>query len=436
MTRALRLADGVVFTCQSCGDCCRADWLIGVDDASHAALKDVDWPALDPALGAGEKFTRLPLPLLSGERLTFARGTTGACVFLSADSRCGIHTHLAYGAKPQVCREFPYHFVETPDGLEAGLSFACRAVLHHEGAALASQAEAVAGVAAGSARILTLPDPVVLYSGVDIDWAQYRTIEEALLAILGDESVPFPNALLAGSLLVALAVSLVRLERRPAPARSGQTLAGGLAELARDRYRALVKVALDVAPRRRGSLAYLAPLVTWLELSRRRMSRVGLVLTLYRNYLQLRRRAGRMPDLLSGEGSVAIADVERVRFVDDDPAIAAFLREYWRHVVVRKTLTPLHGVFRGYHTMLTLYGLTKWVAKQRALREGRAATTLEDTRAAVRLVEQRCVLHARFARLFELSPALTLLADRLYRERGFVPRVVLEPGTNAGAAQF
>jgi hypothetical protein len=50
-------------------------------------------------------------------------------------------------------------------------------------------------------------------------------------------------------------------------------------------------------------------------------------------------------------------------------------------------------------------------------------------RAGVRLVEQRVVLHAQFARVFELSPVLTLLADRLYRQRGFVRHVVLEPST-------
>jgi hypothetical protein len=42
-------------------------------------------------------------------------------------------------------------------------------------------------------------------------------------------------------------------------------------------------------------------------------------------------------------------------------------------------------------------------------------------------VEQRFVLHAKFAEVFELSPVLTILADRLYRERGFVARAVLEP---------
>src|SRR5438552_6362509 len=174
MTQGLLLADDVVFTCQNCGDCCRGDWLIGVDDASHAALKDVDWARHDPALGPSEKFTRLPLPLASGERMTFARGPSGACIFLSGDNRCGIHTHLGYGAKPQVCREFPYQFVETPDGIAVGLSFACSAVLHHQGAPLAAQTAAVAEVAAGSARIAKLPDPIVLYSGVDITWAQYR----------------------------------------------------------------------------------------------------------------------------------------------------------------------------------------------------------------------------------------------------------------------
>ena len=126
-----------------------------------------------------------------------------------------------------------------------------------------------------------------------------------------------------------------------------------------------------------------------------------------------------------------LAAVDRVRFTSDDPSIAGFLREYWRHVVVRKTLTPMHGVFRGYHTLLAMYGFTKWLAKRAAQRDGRTVTTLGDVRAAVRLVEQHFVLHAQFARLFELSPVLTLLVDRQYRERGFVPRVVLEPSDAA-----
>ena len=424
MARALRLADGVVFTCQSCGDCCRGDWLIGVDDAAHATLENVDWARHDPALGRGDKFAPLPSPLASGERMTFARAASGACVFLGAEQRCGIHTHLGYGAKPQVCREFPYQFVETPDGIAAGLSFACTAVLHHRGVPLAEQAAAVADVAAGSARIAKLPDPIVLYSGVDIPWAQYRAIEAGLLAVLGNETVPLPNALLAGSLLVALSISLARLERRPG---AKPMLDDGLAGLAERQYGPLLDVAMKVAAPRRRAPTYLTPFTTWLQLSREKTSRLGLVLALYRNFLGLRGRRARLPDPFCGRGSFEVAAVERVRLPLDDPAIAGFLREYWRHVVARKTLTPMHGVFRGYHTLLTLYALTKWIARLRAHREARPETTMDDVRAAVRMVEQRFVLHAQFARVFELSPVLTLLADRLYRQRGFVRQVVLEP---------
>ena len=49
--RLLLLPDNVVFSCQNSGACCRSDWLIGVDAASHARLRDVDWRTVDPALG-------------------------------------------------------------------------------------------------------------------------------------------------------------------------------------------------------------------------------------------------------------------------------------------------------------------------------------------------------------------------------------------------
>jgi len=37
------------------------------------------------------------------------------------------------------------------------------------------------------------------------------------------------------------------------------------------------------------------------------------------------------------------------------------------------------------------------------------------------------VLHARFADVFTLSPVLTLMADRLFRDPAFVRGAVLEP---------
>ena len=428
MTRLL-LADDVVFTCELSGACCRQDWLIGVDDVARARLEAVDWTRLSPPLPPGPKLRPLPFVLPGGERATFARRDDGACAFLETDARCGIQTRLGAPAKPQVCREFPYSFVDTPDGVAVGVSFACTAVRAHRGRPLAEQQAEIREVLVGSTRVRRLPDPLVLYASVDITWAQYRPIEAALLALLGHDECTLPTALLAGSVLITLCVGLSQVEARAR--REGraptETLVGGLAQLEADRYRRVLAVAAQARYPSRPRLTPLAPLYTWLEFSRRRPSRLGLVWALYRNFFRFRRGRGRLPDWITGGPPFEIAAVQAVRFDATAPDIDEFLREYWRHVIFRKTLTPLHGVFRGYQTMLVLYAFTKWAAKLTALRRGRDTVTLADVKDAVRLIEQRFVLHARFADVFALSPMLTVMADRLYQDPAFVRGAVLEP---------
>ena len=427
--RPLLLPDGVVFTCQNSGACCRSDWLIGVDDGAHARLRDVDWTAHDPALPKADDFVPLPFPLPSGERVTFARRPDGACVFLTADARCGIHRHHGAAAKPQVCREFPYHFVETPDGVAVGVSFACTAVRAHQGATLPAQAEEIRAVLAGSARVERLPEPLTLFSTIDVGWDVYRPIEAALLHLLGSRRDPLPVTLLAGSALLSLCIGLTQLEARArregrsAPA----TLAGGLAELAAGDYRKLLDIAAGARYPRRPALTYLAPLYTWLEMSRRRLARLPLLRSLYRNYFRFRRQRGRLPDAITGGAPFELAEVLAVRFDVGAPGVEDFLREYWSHVVFRKTLTPMHGIFRGYQTLLALYSFTKLAARRHAARAGRAVTTLADVKEAVRLVERAFVLHARYTDLFRLTPMVTVMADRLYQQPSFVRTAVLEP---------
>jgi len=426
--RPLLLPDGVVFTCQNSGACCRSDWLIGVDDASHARLRDVDWTTHDPALPKSGAFVPLPFPLPGGERVTFARKPEGACVFLTPDSRCGIHRHRGAAAKPQVCREFPYHFVETPDGVAVGVSFACTAVRAHQGASLPAQAEEIRAVLAGSTRVERLPDPLTLFGALDIGWDAYRPIEAALLRLLGSRRDPLPVGLLAGSALLSLCIGLTQMEasarREGRPPKA--TLAGGLAELAADDHRKLLDIAAGARYPRKPALTYLAPLYTWLEMSRRRLTRLPLLLSLYRNYLRFRRGRGVLPDAITGGDPFELRDVLAVSFDLGAPGVEDFLREYWSHVVFRKTLTPMHGVFRGYQTLLALYSFTRLAARVHARRAGRAVTALGDVKDAVRLVERAFVLHARYTDLFRLTPMVTVLTDRLYQQPSFVRTAALE----------
>jgi Fe-S-cluster containining protein len=421
----LLIPGDAVYTCQNSGACCRHDWLIGVEDEARDRLSAVDWKTVDPTLPPGDKFVRLPLPLAGGEHTTFARKTDGACAFLGPGERCGIHSRLGYEAKPQVCREFPYYFVETPDGVAVGVSFACTAVRAHHGAPLTAQQAQIRDVLAGSRRVGRVPASISLYSGIDIGWNDYRPIETALLDVLARDDRPLGTALIAGSVLVNLAVGLAQVARRDG-ARPPESPAEALARLASERYARLFDVAAGVRYPKRPSHAHLAPLYAWLRLSRTRLSRVALVAALYADYFRFRKNRGRVPDLITGGLPLDLASVARVR-MPDSPATDAFLREYWRHVVWRKTLTPMHGVFRGYHTLLALHAFTRWAAKVRAYRAGRWLADISDVTEAVRLVEQRFVLHSQFGNLFALSPVLTVLADRLFGQPGFVPLAVLEP---------
>jgi hypothetical protein len=134
-----------------------------------------------------------------------------------------------------------------------------------------------------------------------------------------------------------------------------------------------------------------------------------------------------LPDAVTGGAPFDLAAVLAVGFDTAAEGIEPFLREYWGHVVFRKTLTPMHGVFRGYQTLLALYSLTKLVARLHAWRAGRRTVALADVTEAVRLVERAFVLHARYTDLFGLAPLVTVLVDRLYRQPSFVRTAVLEP---------
>jgi len=309
------------------------------------------------------------------------------------------------------------------------VSFACTAVRAHHGATLPAQRDEVRAVLAGSTRVERLPERLTLFGSIDLGWEDYRPIEAALLDLLALSERPLPVALLAGSALLSLCVGLTQIEARARRAGHAPpaTLTGGLDELRAHGYRRLLDIAAGARYPRRPSLTYLAPPYTWLQLTRKRMSRALLVLTIYRNYVRFRRARGLLPDAITGGEPFDLRAVLSVRFEAAGPGVEAFLREYWSHVVFRKTLTPMHGIFRGYQTLLALYSFMKLVARLHAWRAGRPATTLVDVKEAVRLVERAFVLHARYTDLFRLTPLVTVMADRLYQQPSFVRTAALEP---------
>ncbi|MBN9414745.1 hypothetical protein ABS71_07605 [bacterium SCN 62-11] len=101
----------------------------------------------------------------------------GRCFFLENERRCGLHASTGWLSKPRACRQFPFFLVETPDGIQVGLSFRCSAVQQNQGVDWEEhRADLEQLVSTGSyPRIGFHPVP---FGGSLLDWARYRDWEQ------------------------------------------------------------------------------------------------------------------------------------------------------------------------------------------------------------------------------------------------------------------
>ncbi len=111
-----RVLPGSRLQCCGSGACCRG-WVFGpVSDREKAAIESLPLRERLPYVGEGPWFQ----PIDDGERIQGYRlATRGeACVFLDAQSRCGLHAAFGADAKPAFCQLFPIASIATIDGLK------------------------------------------------------------------------------------------------------------------------------------------------------------------------------------------------------------------------------------------------------------------------------------------------------------------------------
>jgi len=160
----LHFLPGQRFDCSSCAKCCRSAWQVAVDEPSRKRM--VELPVENGLVQAS-----------NGAWVTGKRD--GACAFLTERNLCGVHAELGAAAKPHTCRQFPFHYQDTPDGVYVGVSFYCTAVQRNEGRALeAHEAELRALLAEAPAPRRTRK--LTLKPGSWVEWPTYRALEGLL----------------------------------------------------------------------------------------------------------------------------------------------------------------------------------------------------------------------------------------------------------------
>lgn len=100
-----------------------------------------------------------------------------ACVFLNEDQLCTIHAELGATAKPITCRQYPFQFTRTPDGIFVGASFFCTSIRQNSGRPMMEHALEILLELLPEAVTSQVPDPIPLNGHESLTWEQYRSLE-------------------------------------------------------------------------------------------------------------------------------------------------------------------------------------------------------------------------------------------------------------------
>jgi Fe-S-cluster containining protein len=114
------------YACLKCGKSC-GQWRIWVEPDLLPSLRQ--HPLALRLEVAGQSYLQVDDSGL--QRLSF--DSRGRCHFLQEEHLCGLHAATGWSSKPRACRQFPFFLVETPDGIQVGLSFRCTAVQQDHG---------------------------------------------------------------------------------------------------------------------------------------------------------------------------------------------------------------------------------------------------------------------------------------------------------------
>lgn len=99
------------------------------------------------------------------------------CVFLNQDKLCSIHAELGPAAKPTTCRQYPFQFTATPDGLFVGASFFCTSIRENSGRPMMEHSLEILLDLVPQAILTEVPDPIPLDAETTLSWEQYRQLE-------------------------------------------------------------------------------------------------------------------------------------------------------------------------------------------------------------------------------------------------------------------
>jgi len=415
-SRPLLFPQKLHFSCHMCSGCCR-NWDVRVSQAEVDRFRDHDWKSTRPRFEGREILED------AGNGLQKLAHVEDACIFLDEDNLCAIHKELGADAKPFMCKHFPYHLTDTPEGVIVSLDFGCPTVVADEGAPIESHAGDVRarieewGEVGAHLRLgmplatLSAGEPrVEARKRAPLGWADYLVLEEGFFRLLKDGEQTLTERLL---LLDALATGAVA---HTAPGE----MSGWVDSLADASWEPLRSPAPRVSPLRQRALV--APIVASIEerwgkqLSGAKGSggarvSLGLALTASSSAVTLPTSDGatlRLPRML------------RTRFAQDDPDLIAPIVRFLIAFIARKGLVTGTTLLQGSRHLALYFAIIRWYSVARAVLAEREAVEPADVRYALMFVE-KTLSHSPALKQPRFMALINFLFDRFAPARSLYP---------------
>lgn len=411
----LHLPEGIAYTCHNEGVCCNVFDTIPVDAGVAATLASIDESTLNQTAGnASDSPVAVDNPAAPPAQ-KIARKACGACSMLTTEKLCAIHALAGEAAKPRVCQDFPWRFVETPDGVYVGLSFVCPSVRANRGTPVTEQSDQLQSRYRVTGSIRATPGAIPLNARVTLTWSEYLEIESTLTDLLSMQTEPLPVRIIACCLIPGFIDQMLAAQKN-APTEpitisqiTAAMHAGGYAHILRLAHK-------QTPPHARSRRMFLGMFTSFANtLHRRGQGRLSTVAGVVGQYLRHAAGLGQIK-LQPVDSTLARAQIDQA-VVPETGYAAAQIARYLTHCVFRKDLALSGDLTRRVRLLALNAALIPWYAA--ALAGGEAPPTDSQWDEAIGHVERLYGFHSAFYRFFEQNKAFSDIVDSFILKPGY-----------------
>lgn len=410
------------YECVMCANCCSDFWEIPVDKESSERIQGYDLSQIRASLRYYEPFKKSAV----NPEQTIIKQVQGRCCFLTKQHLCGLHYFFGAEAKPRTCRQFPFIFVKTPDGVYVSASFACLSVQHNKGTPLTQQESLIRELYQEAAEVTTIPDVISLDGKITLSWESYKLLEAGLVELLSIETISLPQLLIAGNIYLDLLAEFIRQATSDSKYSQDEIVRSYLDIMRKQRFGRVIEIAQRASTSPILQRLYVGILVSFRNSISKKRSYLGTQAYLIWQYL-VNLFGGGKYQIYPVEEKFRAGDFRPDKLNLEDSFFRHSILRYVKHLIFRKQGLDRMSWQKAYRYILLYFALIRWYATAFAVNMGEATVDRAGLLKSIGFVEQYYVRHHTMATFFTRFPQVESLLDNFMDKKHYAPSIVYPP---------